>query len=973
MNGPHIKKSIGIIAAQWVVLCFSAQSGGMFLINSPDIHPVIVIDAQEPELIRISADLLARDIERVTGYLPRITQLFPEMSGPVILVGTVGSRLIRERTGEEDKDLTESLAGQWERYAHRFQTAPDGQQPVLMICGSDPRGTAYGVFHLSREIGVSPWIWWADVRPEQKDTLAVPAADHLSKAPSVQYRGIFLNDEDWGLQPWAAQSFEPETGDIGPKTYAKIFELLLRLNANYIWPAMHHCTRAFFHYPGNPEMARKYQIVIGSSHAEPMLRNNVDEWDGRTMGQFNFRTNRERVTAYWTERVKQSRANEAVYTVGMRGIHDSGMEGYENMDARVDALQAIVDEQRKILAAYLNPDVSSVPQTFTPYKEVLDIYDHGLRLPGDIAIVWTDDNYGYIRRLSGPEERQRPGGSGVYYHISYWGRPHDYLWLSSTHPVLIWEEMTKAYACGARRLWIVNVGDIKPAEYNMQLFLDMAYDIDAFPNSESVWTHHEKWAETIGPGSGREITELFRIYYQLCFERRPEFMGWNQVEDKTIVSPSDFNHWVYNDEAQIRLDAFEAISDRVNALKNRIPDRLHDAFFQCVAYPVKCASWMNAKFLNLEKAYQVERQGRLSANEYVRRSRAAYDSIVYITDVYNHRMAGGKWEGMMSMNPRQLPVFDMPPEPAWKFHENAPFGIAREGFDDEAYQNDRAWPLPVFYERQKSRHFIDIYLKEETPVEWTVSASVPWIRLSESGGTLMNQDKSRERRIWVSVDWNQVPEPKTNRGELRITGSGLMYRVSVTAMRLSDSALASNADFFELNNKVSIWAENPSRMHNGWKRISGLGYTGGSLISDYGLSDTLCTSGGGCTAEYDFYSGAGECLVRVVCIPTHPLYNEGLKLAVSVDRLDEKILDFRTVGRSAEWKQNVLSNQTGKTAAFVLPDAGRHTLYVRALSPAVIMDRIEIDFGQCPPSVTAVPETRFHLYEPDSAGADNVH
>jgi hypothetical protein len=930
----------------------AAQPDSTFILFSPELHPVIVVDAQEPEPVQTAAELLAQDIELVTGFRPQITSEIVDSQNPVLVIGTVTNPLL-VAWPETVKDLSERLADKWEMYAYRFISS-SGRFKSMIICGSDPRGTAYGVLDLSRKIGVSPWSWWADVHPAHQELLILSAHDFTSKTPSVKYRGIFLNDEDWGLHPWAADTFEPETGDIGPKTYAKIFELLLRLKANLIWPAMHPCTKAFFHYPGNPAMAKKYGLIIGSSHAEPMLRNNVDEWDPEDRGNFNYYTNRKEVIQYWKKRIEESRSLEAVYTLGMRGIHDSGMEGYDNLDSKTRAMENIITEQRRLLSD-VYPEMANVPQVFTPYKEVLEIYDHGLNLPDDITIIWTDDNYGYIRRLSNPYERQRSGGSGIYYHISYWGRPHDYLWLSSTHPVLIWEEMTRAYQYQARRLWVVNVGDIKPAEYNTQLFLDMAYDIDAFRSSSDVWDHHTRWAESLAQGYGEAITELFKQYYHLCFERRPEFMGWNQVEYKTLISESEFNHWAFADEAAKRLDDFQRIAEKVKQI-GRANQNRYDAFFQCVEYPVRCAYRMNAKFLHMEKAILYARQNRCSANEYAMKSRADYDTIVGLTLRYNE-IADGKWRDIMSMAPRDLPVFEMPPEPRWTMAEQSGFCITHEGFTDQAYQNNAAWPLPEFYEGQNISHFVDVYLKGPGPVEWHATVSSPWIKISSAKGVLFDQNGHRELRIWISIDWETVPKNRMNNGEVIFSGMNHRYRVSVKANRLPEM-VSSESVFFEWNNKVSIWAEHPSRRsQNGWKIIDGLGYTEAVLAADWTMWADNGSSVAKVTAEYDFYSNhAGKCVVRIICLPNHSVH--GLKLAVQMDGLDPKILDFQTVGRNDRWKQNVLRNQATQRAEFFLREAGRHSLTLQVLSPALMIDRIEIDFGKSPDAYSTVSETR---------------
>ena len=285
----------------------------------------IVYDNKAPRLDSISAYLLAEDIERVTSFKPTVKTDIAKAKGNVIIIGAIQSPLIQKVVGGQSA-FSKNLAGKWESFGLTVVEKPlAGVSKALVIAGSDARGTAYGVFTFSEKIGVSPWYWWADVPVKQQKELVIHQREFISSPPAVQYRGIFINDEDWGLQPWAAKTYEPETGDIGPKTYAKVFELLLRLKANMIWPAMHPSTKAFFHYPGNVITAGDYQIMIGSSHAEPMLRNNVGEWDHKTMGRFNYFTNKEKIYKYWEDRIKESRGINAIYTLGMRGVHDGQM------------------------------------------------------------------------------------------------------------------------------------------------------------------------------------------------------------------------------------------------------------------------------------------------------------------------------------------------------------------------------------------------------------------------------------------------------------------------------------------------------------------------------------------------------------------------------------------------------------------------------------------------------------------------
>lgn len=417
---------------------------------------------------------MGRDLEALTGAVPIRSNDLKACGKVCIVITTIDSPL-SNRLAKADLS---GLNGQWERYGRSVIATPD--QTIVLISGSDTRGAIWGVMDLTRELGVSPWEWWADVTPRRVDKLTLKSSTILSDAPTVKYRGIFLNDEDWGLQPWAAKTFETDTKDIGPKTYAKIFELMWRLKANTIWPAMHDSTKPFYQIKGNPEMARDYAIVVGTSHAEPMMRNNVREWDKAKNGDFNFFTNRERMISYWRERAQEVKGFENIYSVGLRGVHDSAMEGAETIEQARDGVAEVIGIQRDLLARAQKTPANQIPQALTLYKEVLDVYKAGLKVPDDITLVWPDDNYGYIHQLSTPDEAARSGGAGVYYHVSYWGRPHDYLWLGTTHPALIREQMQRAHVTGAHDIWIVNVGDIKPAEYLTQYFLDLAFDARMF-------------------------------------------------------------------------------------------------------------------------------------------------------------------------------------------------------------------------------------------------------------------------------------------------------------------------------------------------------------------------------------------------------------------------------------------------------------------------------------------------------------
>ena len=672
--------------------------------------PVIYIDANDAKVVQISAEAFVKDVQLISEKKLPIKSTTVISDELTVVAGTIGHSVLIDELIAKKKITIDGIKGGWEQFSITVINQPyQGAKKLLVIAGSDSRGTAFGIFHLSKLMGVSPWVWWADVMPQKKQQLFV-SGSYNSKEPSVKYRGIFLNDEDWGLQPWAAKTVEPETGDIGPTTYAKIFELLLRLKANLIWPAMHECTKPFFTIPGNAKVAEDYAIIIGSSHAEPMLRSNTGEWNVKKMGNFNYVTNKDSVYKYWEDRVKESGRINALYSIGMRGVHDSKMEGVKDAKEAVPLLQTIFKDQRDLLTKYINKDITKVPQVFTAYKEVLEIYDHGLQLPEDVTLVWPDDNYGYIQRLNNEREKKRPGGSGVYYHASYWGRPHDYLWLGSTHPSLIQEEMMKAYDNGSDRLWVLNVGDIKPLEYNTEFFMDMAYDALPFMDNSYARKHLLQWTTNLfGKEKGQTIQNVLWQYYQLAFERRPEFMGWSQTEPTTKTNYTAYNHFYYGDEAQKRIDSYESLQGKVTTLRKQIKSKDADAFYQLVYYPVMGASLMNKKFLYRDKSFFYAKQNRLNASDYAQQSKAAYDSINTETHFYNNTLSAGKWKNMMSMKPRNLPVFQEPAITAINLKGEQRWSISGEGTMPDtaaiAQQNNEAFGLPAFDNLNQQQYF----------------------------------------------------------------------------------------------------------------------------------------------------------------------------------------------------------------------------------------------------------------------------
>ncbi|MDR1672055.1 MAG: glycosyl hydrolase 115 family protein [Bacteroidales bacterium] len=622
------------------------------------------MDSGEDQVVHTAVALLRRDVERVLGASLRVTDQSAAQEVQII-AGTLGRNPEIDRLMGRRRIDVSAIKGKWEA----FLMVAVPEERLLCIAGSDSRGTAYGLLELSRMVGVSPWHYFADVTPDQADRFPLPEVK-TQQSPSVRYRGVFLNDEDWGWMPWATQTLTPASakGAVGPEAYEKLFEILLRLRANTVWPAMHECTVPFYLVKGNKEMADKYGIVVGTSHCEPMLRCSASEWDLTGKGDYNYVTNRNAVIDYWTDRLKELKGSDNIYTIGMRGKHDGMMQGVRTQDEHKLYLTQIIRDQQELIRQYVHPDPSLVTQAFIPYKEVLEVYDAGLEVPDYVTLVWCDDNYGYIRRLSNDRERLRSGGSGVYYHISYWGRPHDYLWLASTSPALVHAEMKRAYQHGADKMWILNVGDLKPAEYLTEFFMDMAWNIrfcEQDGAEQSVFEHLKGWAaREFGKQSAAEITSVMKSYYRLANIRKPEHMGWSRVEESgyprglTPVTDSEYNP-EFNDELQRRIRDYLSLEERVRQLKQSMPENRKSAFFQLVEYPVRGASLMNRKWLYAQLAHYYADTDSRKAKTCADESMSAYHEIERITDNYS-RMENGKWQRMMDFQPRKLPVFAMP-------------------------------------------------------------------------------------------------------------------------------------------------------------------------------------------------------------------------------------------------------------------------------------------------------------------------
>ena len=631
---------LGCLSAGAAPITITDQAtAGAFPIVSARERAAIIYDAADARVVQIAANAVRDDIRAITGSTLSVRSIV-QQAPHAIIAGTIGRSKYIDQLIAEGKVSVTDIKDKWETYAIQLVDAPmDGVGQALVICGANPRATAYGLFELSRLMGVSPYIWWADVAPAKHQELYAVGTRTASHEPSVKYRGLFINDEDWGITPWARKKMDTAKNNIGPNTYARVMELLLRLRANTLWPAMHGCSAAFFYYPENIAAAKRYDIVLGSSHCESMMRNNVWEWNrygGHGNDDWNYRTNTAMVQRYWADRVGQARDMNVMYTLGMRGVHDTGINGYSSTADKVKGLTDIIAYQRRLISDSIG-DPTRVPQIFIPYKEVLDAYNAGLKVPDDVTLCWVDDNHGYIRQMPTPEEQARSGGNGIYYHLSYLGTPASYLWLCSTSPSLISYELSKGYANGIRNLWIINVGDIKPAEMELEFCMDLAWDVDAWTPTRA-YTYARHWAaKTFGDAYADDLAAIKAEYYALAAAGKPELINRIAFTDA---------------ERTARVARYEALKTRVDALKARIPATLQDAYFEMIEYPVKGAADMNIKMLRSEQSFDYAKAGNATRSAaYAAASTTAFNDIVSRTDTYNKVTAGGKWDGMMSYRP----------------------------------------------------------------------------------------------------------------------------------------------------------------------------------------------------------------------------------------------------------------------------------------------------------------------------------
>ncbi|MBO5594488.1 MAG: glycosyl hydrolase 115 family protein [Prevotella sp.] len=895
----------------------------------PLSEATICIDAGDYKVVSIAAQMLADDVERVTSARSTIVSAtsFKKLPhGAAVFAGTVGhSRIINELVRQKAIDVS-AIKGKWESYIVTTVNRPR-QGQLLVIAGSDRRGTAFGLTTLGEAIGVSPWYWWADVTPTKKNTLYIEPGTFVQGEPSVQYRGIFINDERFG--GWARWA-ELKHGKVGPETYKRVFELLLRLKANYLWPAMHPGTQAFNDDPENAQLADNYAIVMGSSHCEQMLRNNEGEWKAveqkhpGTLGDFNYITNRKTMQNYWETRVKTNGRYENTYTLGLRGIHDYPMEGANTTAERVALMQQAIDDQRDMLRRNIKKPIEEIPQVLCTYEEVLEAYHNGLKVPEDVTLLWSDDKYGYCRNLCNPEEMKRKGGAGIYYHLSYHGDPASWIWLSPLSTAFLSTELTKAYTYGARKIWVFNVGDIKPAEKEISFVMDLAWDINRWKPSEAH-NYIKFWAaKTFGNEVAQEIADIQTGYYRL------------QAAGK------DAHVWFVDysaEQIEQRIAEWRALKAHATELASRIPESLKNAYFELVSYPVCGAAMINEYQLLARRSMVRATAGdSIGAMTDANKVKLMFDSLNELTRHYNEDILDGKWQQFFNWQPYH-----------WFRSEKIEQPVATPELIAQAKNSPQARYLSVSETLSCECAMVKSDADVEMPL-W-IEALTPIRNFSkEAKDNEFCQIKTENdsyvasatpiNNVWhapyVGPMWSRVGTIHLKKGENHLCITDLKADAHI------DQIFLGIYPPFVKEPRLRIPASHYQNKQGSIQRIEGLGYTDGVLVQPF---DTPSYQQENIKAapytEYELDLQADDATIEIRTLPTLHLYDgRDIRYAVQLGDSAPTIFSIHANDFTAEWRWNVLRGYASRTIPVNM--TGHQRLRIYLLDPGIVLQEVLI-------------------------------
>ncbi|MDE3057980.1 MAG: glycosyl hydrolase 115 family protein [Bacteroidota bacterium] len=955
------------------------HSGDFTLAVSGKNAPLCVSSRDFPGVLLI-AKQLQQDIENVTKATPELFSDTIPSAKEIVLIGTLGKNPLIDQLVESKKLDVHGIAGQWETFLLQTIEKPfPNVVRALVIAGSDKRGTIYGMFDLSEHIGISPWYWWADVPVKKNTAVYITHGRHTSGPPSVKYRGIFLNDEWPDLTEWVKKKFgavrtgtnppvPPGVANYGHEFYERIFELLLRLKANYLWPAMWN--NAFNEDDSlNAKLADEYGIVMGTSHQEPMLRAQK-EWDRRylnTLGTWNYAAFPDTMENFWRESIRRNKNYESIITIGLRGANDTPMAP-GGPEANMALLKKIIDGQRNIIAGEVNPDVTKVPQLWCPYKEVLDFYNAGFRVPDDVTILWTDDNWGNIRRLPTPEERKRSGGAGIYYHFDYHGGPRNYQWINTNPIAKISDQMSLAKEYGADRIWIVNVGHLKGYELPISYFMDLAWNTNRWTN-ENVNEYTRLWAEQqFSPNYAAGIADILSKYTKYNGRRKPE-----------LLSPTTYSQTNYR-EADNIVSEFKAITGTAEKIYNNLPEDEKDAFYELVLFPTKASEVLNELYNAAGKNALYARQGRASTNDMAHEVDSLFQTFTSLMGYFDHTFANGKWNHFMDQpvlgyrgwNQPQKNTLDAIHLAKITIPDSALMGVAVEGSSESWPGSKTEAALPEFDPFNRQSLYVDIFNRGKIPFEYSIKKDKPWIRLSSLKGRI-----EKQLRLWVTVEWKKVPN-RPDSGTFTVIGTGRTIPVKVKVFspkQLINSAGVQNArrvrrrTFIESNGVVSIDADHYShKKDNGtyrWIEIENYGRTSSAMRTTSALNAPAPVLGTNspCLEYSMFLFDTGTVDVEGIFSPTLNFFpGRGLRYAISFDNETPQIIalvpeDYNAQNGNRDWELTVANSARYSHAAFRIAEPGYHTVKIWMIDPGVVLEKIVANCGGIKTSYLGPPES----------------
>jgi hypothetical protein len=904
--------------------------------------PLLASSEDYPGVIRALKDFQA-DMGRVTGTEPMLyLDNLPE-ADCIILAGTVGKSPLIDKLMAEGKLHVEDISGRWETFSIQIVNGPlKGVKRALVIAGSDKRGTIYGIYDISSKAGVSPWYWWADVPVEHKPDLFVLPGSYSRGEPAVKYRGIFINDEAPALSGWAYEKF----GGFNHQFYENVFELILRLGGNYLWPAM--WGRAFYVDDTlNPKVADEYGIVIGTSHHEPLMRAH-DEWRRFGSGRWNYELNEENLKEFWREGIRRMDSYESIVTVGMRGDGDEPMtEG-----TAIALLERIIRDQREIIEEVTGKPASATPQKWALYKEVQDYYDNGMRVPDDITLLLCDDNWGNIRKLPRLEDPPRQGGYGIYYHYDYVGGPRNYKWLNTNPIPRVWEQMHLAYRYKARHIWIVNVGDIKPMEFPTQFFLDYAWDPEDMP-ARRLPEYTGLWAEQqFGKQYATDIADIITRYTKYNGRRKPE-----------LLAPETYSLINYR-EAETVVADYNNLADEAKRIYSSLPASYKDAYYQLVFFPVEACANLNEMYVTAGRNHLYAIQGRAAANDMARKVRELFDRDAELTEYFHTQLAGGKWNHMMSQTHigytywQQPEQNNMPEVTEIELRDTAEMGVAVEGSDCWWPMEGEQAMLPEFDPFNKQEYYIEVFNRGLVPFDYKAGSDEPFVKITPGSGRV-----EKQQRLLVSVDWDSAPAGKYS-VPINITGpSGTSVIVQAVINNPETLKKSDFTGFIESNGYVSMEAEHYTGKTDAypvsWLVIPDLGRTLSGVTPVPVTGETQTPGGESPHLEYSMYLfNDSEVDVKIYMSPTLNFHNnQGLRYAVSFDNEQPQVINIHKDKTFQDWEESVRNNITIGESKHTITGPGQHVLKFWMVDPGIVLQKIVVETTGAAPSYLGPPES----------------